>query len=228
MSANLAAGCEVVDRPVVRTGSERCHDLLVLLRGPSGGRERRHGAEDIGRIAGVEHERLGEDGDVVPEDHGDLVRVAGAPEVAEQRYPVRGACAPPRRTPPPSQIASARRHDRSCDSSGWPNAESCASANVATSSPSRRGGSEMGVLPIRGGWRLYNGCARGEGFVFGPGTSDLRRRSCPYGPPRLGTNHIVIARVDRVEHDSRGDVIPEGGEPMAMKRVARIDRGWER
>ena len=87
----------------------------------------------------------------------------------------------------------------------------------------------MGVLPIRGGWRLYNGCARGEGFVFGPW--HLRppsKKLSIYGPPRLGTNHIVIARVDRVEHDSRGDVIPEGGEPMAMKRVARIDRGWER
>ena len=58
--------------------------------GSAGGREREHVAHDLGRVAGVVHERLGEDGDVVAEDGGDLVRVAGAADVAQQRDPVDG------------------------------------------------------------------------------------------------------------------------------------------
>jgi hypothetical protein len=42
-----------------------------------------HGSHDVGRLGGVEHERLGQDGDVVAKDRGDLVGVARAPEVAE-------------------------------------------------------------------------------------------------------------------------------------------------
>src|SRR4029079_1184183 len=50
--------------------------------------------------------------------------------------------------PASSHIKVASRHERSCDSSGWPNALSCASASVATSSPRRSGGeSEMGRPP---------------------------------------------------------------------------------
>ena len=41
----------------------------------------------------------------------------------------------------------ASRHDRSWDSSGCPNALSCASASVATNSPRRRGASQMGSPP---------------------------------------------------------------------------------
>ena len=47
-------------------------------------------SHDLGRICRVEHQRLGEEGDVVAEDGGDLVRVARAPHVAQQRYPVDG------------------------------------------------------------------------------------------------------------------------------------------
>src|SRR5437868_5724115 len=49
--------------------------------------------------------------------------------------------------PASSHIADASRHERSCDSSGWPNALSWASANVAMNSPSRRGRPEMGKPP---------------------------------------------------------------------------------
>ena len=62
----------------------------MLLGRTAGGRESHHGAEHVGRIARVEHERLGQDGDVVSEDRGDLVRVARAPDVPEQRHPVSG------------------------------------------------------------------------------------------------------------------------------------------
>ena len=63
----------------MRACLERCHDLLVLARSPAGGRERHHGAEDIGRIARIEHERLSEDRDVVSEDRRDREIGEGPP-----------------------------------------------------------------------------------------------------------------------------------------------------
>jgi hypothetical protein len=87
---DLAAGREVVDRPVVCPRPERRHDPLVLLGGTAGGRELHHGAHHVGWVAGIEHERVGQDGDVVAEDGGDLVRVACAPQIAQQRDPVDG------------------------------------------------------------------------------------------------------------------------------------------
>src|SRR5205814_3736365 len=50
-------------------------------------------------------------------------------------------------SPAASQIHVARRHDRSCDSSGWPNALSCARARVATNSPRRSGEVKIGNSP---------------------------------------------------------------------------------
>ena len=82
--AHFAAGREVVDRPVVSAFLERPHDLFVLLRGTSGDGELHHGVEDLSRIRDVEHQCLGEDGDVILEDGRDLVRVASAPDVAQQ------------------------------------------------------------------------------------------------------------------------------------------------
>ena len=58
---------------------------------PAGGRNATIGPQDIGLIARIDHERLAEDPDVVPEHRGrDLVRVAGASDVAKQRDPVGG------------------------------------------------------------------------------------------------------------------------------------------
>ena len=70
---------------VVSAFLERLNDLLVLLRVSAGGRERHHRVEDLGRICRIEHQRLGEEADVVAEDDGDFVRVGGAPHVAQQR-----------------------------------------------------------------------------------------------------------------------------------------------
>ena len=66
-------------------------DLLVLL-GRIGRRSRTRPwsrMTSAGSAASM-HERLGEDRDVVAEDGGDLVRVAGAADVAQQRDPVDG------------------------------------------------------------------------------------------------------------------------------------------
>ena len=79
-------------------------------------------------------ERLGADRDLVAEQGRDLVGVAGAADVAEQRHPVGRLAHLVRRRSAASQIHDASRHERSCDSSGWPNALSCASASVATNS----------------------------------------------------------------------------------------------
>ena len=86
----LAPGREVVDRPRLGAFLERPSDLLVLFRVAAGSRERHHRVEDLGRIRRVEHQRLGEEGDVVAEDCGDFVRVGRAPHVAEQRDPIGG------------------------------------------------------------------------------------------------------------------------------------------
>jgi hypothetical protein len=87
---HLAARREVVDRPVVGSFLERPCDLFALLGGPAGRRELHHGVPNLGRIRRVEHERPGEEGHVIAEDGGDLVRVARATDVAEQRDPVDG------------------------------------------------------------------------------------------------------------------------------------------
>ena len=87
--AHFAAGREVVHGPVVPAVLDRPDDLRVLLRRMSGGRELHHRAADVGRIAGIEHQRRREDRDVVPEHRGDLVRVGRAPHVAQQRQPIR-------------------------------------------------------------------------------------------------------------------------------------------
>jgi hypothetical protein len=70
--------------------SHRLNDLVALLRGTTGGCEREHVAHDLGRIRGVVHQRTGADRDLVAEDGGDLVRVARAPDIAQQRDPVDG------------------------------------------------------------------------------------------------------------------------------------------
>src|SRR5205085_219767 len=49
--------------------------------------------------------------------------------------------------PAASHIHDASRHERSCDSSGCPNALSCASASVATNSARRSCGSKIGTTP---------------------------------------------------------------------------------
>ena len=57
-------------------------------------------------IRGVVHERLGADRDLVAEDGGDLVGVAGAADVAQQRHPVRGLAQLLGRTPRPRRSRS--------------------------------------------------------------------------------------------------------------------------
>ena len=141
---HLAPGGEVVHRPLVGGLLEHPDDLVALLLGAPGRREGHHVAHDLGRIGGVVDERLGADRDLVAEHGRDLVGVAGAADVPQQRHPV-GVLAHRRcSNPAASQIHDASRHDRSCDSSGWPNALSCASASVATNSARRSGGSKMG------------------------------------------------------------------------------------
>ena len=86
---DLAAGREVVDRPLVGRLLDHPDDLVPLLRAASGGRERDDVAHHLGGVAGVVDERLGPDRDLVAEHGGDLVRVAGAADVPQQRHPVR-------------------------------------------------------------------------------------------------------------------------------------------
>ena len=114
---HLAPRREVVHRPrrARRSWIDR-DDLLALLGGPAGGRERDHVAHHLGRVRGVMHQGLGADGDLVAEQGGDLVRVARAPEVAQQRHPVDrvaqlvGRSRPPRSaTRPAGTTAAATR-----------------------------------------------------------------------------------------------------------------------
>jgi hypothetical protein len=86
--ANLATRSEVVHRPLVGALLDRPHDLLTLLGGASGGREPQHVAHDLGWVRGVVHQRLGADGNLVTEDGGDLMRVASATDIPQQRHPV--------------------------------------------------------------------------------------------------------------------------------------------
>ena len=69
---------------------DRLSDLFALLRGTTGGCECQYVAHDLGRIRGVVHQGLGANGDLVAEDGGDLMRVARATDVAQQRDPVGG------------------------------------------------------------------------------------------------------------------------------------------
>ena len=79
---------------------------LALLLGAPRGRELDDVAHHLGGVAGVVDERLGADRDLVAEQRGDLVRVAGAADVAQQRDPVGGRRARRRRTPPPRRSTS--------------------------------------------------------------------------------------------------------------------------
>ena len=144
---DLAPGGEVVDRPLAGGLLDHADDLVALVRAVPGRREGHHVPHDLGGIRGVVHQRLGADGDLVAEHGGDLVGVAGAADVPEQRHPVGGLAHVSSSNPAASQIHVASRHDRSCDSSGCPNALSCASASVATNSPRRSGVSKMGSPP---------------------------------------------------------------------------------
>src|SRR3954452_14853772 len=87
---DLAPGREVVDRPLARGLLDHPDDLLALVRGAAGRRERHHVPHDLGGIRGVVHQRLSADGDLVAEHGGDLVGVAGAADVPQQRHPVGG------------------------------------------------------------------------------------------------------------------------------------------
>ena len=87
---HFAARREVVHRPLVGGLLDHLDDLVALLLGATGGREGDDVAHDLGGIRGVVDERLGADRDLVAEQRGDLVRVAGAADVAQQRDPVGG------------------------------------------------------------------------------------------------------------------------------------------
>src|SRR3954453_10320926 len=56
--ANFAAGREVVRRPLARVLLNELHDLLAFFLYTTGRREPDHVLNDLGRIAGVVHERL--------------------------------------------------------------------------------------------------------------------------------------------------------------------------
>jgi hypothetical protein len=88
--ANLAPRCEVVYRPLVSALLDHADHLVALLGGVSSGRELQDTAHHLGRVRGVVHQRLGPDGDLVTKDGGDLVRVASAADVAQQRHPING------------------------------------------------------------------------------------------------------------------------------------------
>src|ERR1017187_5803571 len=77
---NFAAGFEVVYRPLVSGLLNHPHNLLTLFVRAAGGREGRH----------VVYQRLGADGNLVAEDGGYLVGVAGAADVSQQRDPIDG------------------------------------------------------------------------------------------------------------------------------------------
>ena len=133
--AHFAAGREVVDRPGVRAFLERPRDLL---RAPPGHGRRwrtqpwcarrppdlRRPSRASGRGGRCRPRRPR-----TPRGHGRCSRHTAAARPSRRS----------RRTsssrPASRHRAPARRQDRSCDSKGWPNALSCPSASVATSSP---------------------------------------------------------------------------------------------
>ena len=75
-------------RPLVRTLLDHPDDLLALLGRATGGRECHDVAHDFGGVRGIVHQCPGADGDLVAEQGGHLVRVPGAPDVAQQCNPV--------------------------------------------------------------------------------------------------------------------------------------------
>ena len=87
---DLAPGREVVDRPLAGGLLDHADDLVALVRAAAGRREGHHVPHHLGGIRGVVHQRLGADRDLVAEHGGDLVRVAGAADVPQQRHPVGG------------------------------------------------------------------------------------------------------------------------------------------
>ena len=87
---DLAPGREVVDRPLAGRLLDHLDDLVSLFRAAAGRREGHDVPHHLRGIRGVVHERLGANRDLVAEDGGDLVGVAGAADVPQQRHPVRG------------------------------------------------------------------------------------------------------------------------------------------
>ena len=87
---HLAPGREVVDRPLAGRLLDHLDDLVSLLRAAAGRREGHDVAHHLRGIRGVVDERLGANRDLVAEDGGDLVGVAGAADVPQQRHPVGG------------------------------------------------------------------------------------------------------------------------------------------
>ncbi len=88
---HLAPGAEVEGQPVVDVLPDDGGDLLVLLRRPDSGGERDRVPQHLVRVRRVVDQGLGADGEVVVEELGDLVRVSGAAQVAQQCHPVRRA-----------------------------------------------------------------------------------------------------------------------------------------
>ncbi len=87
---DLAPGREVVDRPLAGGLLDHADDLVSLVRAAPRRREGHHVPHHLGGIRGVVHQRLGADGDLVAEHGRDLVCVAGAADVPQQRHPVGG------------------------------------------------------------------------------------------------------------------------------------------
>ena len=140
--ADLAARGEVVDRPGLGALVDHLDDLLALLGRPARGGERDHVADHLGRVArrrgpaSARGSRSRRRRAWRPRARGRCSRCSAAAR------PSRPCRASRRSNPASSLIHTASRQDRSCDSSGCPNALSWASARVATSSPIRSGGDD--------------------------------------------------------------------------------------
>ena len=85
---HLAARGEVVHRPFVGRLLNHLDDRLALVLGTPRGRVLEDVAHHLGGVPGVVDERLGPDRDLVAEQGGDLVRMTGAADVAQERDPV--------------------------------------------------------------------------------------------------------------------------------------------
>src|SRR5947199_9453481 len=108
--------------------------------------------------------------------------------------------------PPASHIHDARRHDRSCDSSGCPNALSWASANVATNSLRRSGVEKMGNTPdVENVRRTHHAPARRHAVDAldvsatlrleeqRHGGTNLLRQSADQGGDHRGSNRAAVS-----------------------------------
>jgi hypothetical protein len=92
--SHLAASTKVGNRPLVDGRHHRPRDLPgALVRAGRAG-QGDHIAGYLGRVCGIVHERSRTGRDLVTEVHRDLMRVAGAAEVAQQRGPVDGLFQP--------------------------------------------------------------------------------------------------------------------------------------